>query len=143
MQRLCRVDSDARRGPSHCRHTVAQAATATALAAAILVGVFSAGTATATATATAAAAATTDSAPGFVEDRLKELWPKVQAPLLQALEARMTERTRNLQKFLDDRSAREITSITAVMQELERSIRETLNAKDDSQMQFDWTEIEK
>ena len=89
------------------------------------------------------AAAEPHAAPGFVEDRLKELWPKVQAPLLQALEARMTERTRNLQKFLDDRSAREITSITAVMQELERSIRETLNAKDDSQMQFDWTEIEK
>ncbi len=94
-------------------------------------------------TQAAAAAASSESAPGFVEDRLKELWAKVEAPLIQALEARMQERTRNLQKFLDDRSEREVVNITAVIQELERSIRETLVTKDDRQMQFDWTEAEK
>ena len=91
----------------------------------------------------AAAAATDEGAPGFVEDRLKELWAKVEAPLIQSLEARMTERTRNLQNFLDDRSEREVANLTAVMQELERSIRETLADKDDPQMQFDWSEAEK
>jgi hypothetical protein len=34
-------------------------------------------------------------------------------------------------------------NVTAVMQELERSIHETLDAKDDKQMQFDWTVEEK
>lgn len=89
------------------------------------------------------AAATNESAPGFVEDRLKELWAKIEMPLTQALESRMTERTKNLQKFLDERSEREVANVTAVMQELERSIRETLDAKDDKQMQFDWTVEEK
>ena len=91
----------------------------------------------------AAAAATSESAPGFIEDRLKELWGKIEAPLVQTLEARMTERTKNLQKFLDERSEREVANVTAVIQELERSIRETLDAKDDKQMQFDWTDEEK
>lgn len=94
-------------------------------------------------TQVAAAAATSESAPGFVEDRLKELWAKVEAPLIQALEARMQDRTKNLQKFLDERSEREVANVTAVIQELERSIRETLAVKDDRQMQFDWTEVEK
>lgn len=94
-------------------------------------------------TQTALAAATNEGAPGFVEDRLKEIWAKVEVPLLQALEVRMHERTKNLQKFLDERSDREVANLTAVMKELERSIRETLAAKDDRQMQFDWTEIER
>jgi superfamily II DNA/RNA helicase len=93
-------------------------------------------------TQSAAAAATPDSVPGFVEDRLKELWPKVEAPLIQSLEARMQERTKNLQTFLDERSGREIANITTIMHELERSIRETLSGTDD-QMQFDWSEQEK
>jgi hypothetical protein len=90
----------------------------------------------------AAAAATTDSAPGFVEDRLKELWTKVEAPLIQALEVRMQERTKNLQRFLDDRSEREVANFTAIMHELERSIREKLNEKDDGQMRL-WPDSEK
>lgn len=96
-----------------------------------------------TETQTAYAAAEVHAAPGFVEDKLKELWSKVEAPLLQALDARMVERTKNLQKFLDDRAEREVANFTAVMGELERSIRETLADKDDAQMQFDWTVEEK
>ena len=96
-----------------------------------------------TETQAAYAAAEPAEAPGFVEDRLKALWAKVEAPLLQALEARMTDRTKNLQKFLDDRAEREVTNFSAVMAELDRSIRETLADKDDAQMQFDWTAEEK
>ena len=44
--------------------------------------------------------------------------------------ARMQDRTKNLQKFLDDRAEREVANVTAVIQELERSIRETLADKE-------------
>src|SRR5262249_26101031 len=59
-------------------------------------------------TQAAVAAMTDKGAPGFIGDRLKELWPKIEAAAVQALEARTVERTKNLQKFLDDRSAREV-----------------------------------
>src|SRR5262249_22744545 len=87
--------------------------------------------------------ATNESAPGFVEDRLKELWAKIEGPALQALDARMTERTKNLQKFLDDRAEREVANFTAVMQELDLPIPEPLAKKNNRQMQFYWTETEK
>jgi hypothetical protein len=67
----------------------------------------------------ALAAATAERPPGLIEDRLKELWPKIEAPLIQALEARMTERAKNLQKFLDERSEREVANVTAVMREMQ------------------------
>jgi superfamily II DNA or RNA helicase len=89
------------------------------------------------------AAAEPHGAPGFVEDRLKELWSKIEAPLVQSLEVRMTERTKNLQKFLDERAEREAAHLAAVMKELENSIRQTLDARDERQMQFDWTIEEK
>ena len=89
------------------------------------------------------AAAEAQGAPGFVEDKLKELWGKIETPLRQALDARMAERTKNLQSLLDDRAEREVTNFTAVMSDLERTIRETLADKDDVQMQFDWTTEEK
>ncbi|MEX1115855.1 MAG: DISARM system SNF2-like helicase DrmD [Akkermansiaceae bacterium] len=82
-------------------------------------------------------------APGFIEDTLKALWTKIEAPLLTALDARMTERTKNLQSFLDDRAGREVDHLTAVMHELERTIRETLDKRQGPQMEFDWTETEK
>ncbi len=94
-------------------------------------------------TQAARAAAGDERAPGFVEDRLRDLWGTVEAPLLQSLEARMQERTKNLQKFLDDRAQREVGNLTTVMQELERSIREALAAKQDPQLQFDWSDVEK
>lgn len=39
----------------------------------------------------------------------------------------MQERTKGLQKFLDERAGKDIADMTAVLQELERSIREQLN----------------
>jgi len=96
-----------------------------------------------TETKDAYAAAEEQGAPGFIEDKLKEMWPKIESPLRQALDARMNDRTKNLQAFLNDRSQREVANFTAVMHELERSIRETLAEKDDGQLQFDWTSDEK
>lgn len=74
--------------------------------------------------------------PGFVEDALKALWTEIEKPLFKALEARMKERTENLQKLLDERSAAEVESFTAIMKELERSIRETLQTEDDPQLRL-------
>jgi hypothetical protein len=88
-------------------------------------------------------AASSDIVPSTVHETLTELWPKLEPPLLKALEARMEERTKNLQKFLDERAHREVANVTAVMQELERSIREVLNKKDDPQLTFGWGEDEK
>jgi SNF2 family DNA or RNA helicase len=78
-----------------------------------------------------------------VQGRLKELWSKWETPARDALEARMKDRTKNLQGFLDERSDREVSAITAVMQELEKSIRSALAEKDDPQLQFDWSVEEK
>jgi hypothetical protein len=94
-------------------------------------------------TQVAYADATDQNAPGFVEDRLKELWIKVEVPLLQALEARVNDRTRNLQSFLEERSEKEVANLRAVMGELERSIRAAIDEKDDVQLQFEWNEAEK
>jgi hypothetical protein len=91
----------------------------------------------------AVAAATDDRAPEGLENRLVELWPRVENQLVQALEARMQDRTKNLQKFLDDRAEREVAKVTAVMQELERSIRETLAEKEDPQLKLEWSDGEK
>lgn len=85
------------------------------------------------------AAAESHAAPGFVEDRLKEIWAKIEAPLVQSLEARMSERTKNLQKFLDERAEREVANLTAVMRELERSIRATIKREEDPQLKLDLT----
>ena len=94
-------------------------------------------------TQASAAAASNDRAPDELESRLVELWPKVENQLLQALEARMQDRTKNLQKFLDDRAEREVANVTTVIQELERSIRETLADKEDPQLKLEWSDGEK
>ena len=79
-------------------------------------------------------AATGVPAPGFVEDRLVELWSRHSDQLLTALEARMTERTKNLEKFLEERAQREVDKLTAVLSELERAIRERLAEKPPPQL---------
>ena len=91
----------------------------------------------------ALAAGTDQNAPPSVEDRLVQVWPKIEAAAIQSLDARMLERTKNLQKFLDERSTREVEHLTAVMKELERSIRDALSTKDADQLTFDFTEDEK
>lgn len=91
----------------------------------------------------ALAAASDQSAPGFVEDRMKELWPKVEAAAISALDARVQDRTKNLQKFLDERAEREVAQITTVMTELARSIEATLSDKGELQLVLDFSTEEK
>ena len=77
-------------------------------------------------TKTATAAATGQPAPSFVEKRLAELWPRHRDQLLAALEARMAERTKNLETYLEERARNEVAKLTAVLTELERTIRKEL-----------------
>jgi len=88
-------------------------------------------------------AATDQVPPPIVAEKIKQLWPKIQDSLFQALEARMNERTKNLQSFLDDRAEREITNLRAIMDELKRTIREKLDEKIDPQQYFGWADPEK
>ena len=77
-------------------------------------------------------------APGFIEDTLRALWPKLTAPLMQSLEARMVDRTKNLQKTLDERAAKECTHLAAIMEELQRSIEGVLKEVSDPQNEFEF-----
>ncbi len=94
-------------------------------------------------TETACAAAGEKGAPGFAEDALKTLWGKIEEPLFKSMEARMKERTENLQKLLEERAAGEVSKLTAIMKELEQSILKTLEDKGGLQMEFEWSEDEK
>jgi superfamily II DNA or RNA helicase len=92
------------------------------------------------------ASASEQGAPGFAEDALKTLWAKIENPLFRALEARMKERTENLQTFLNERAESEAASFTAVLGELERAIRETLAKEEDPQLRLnlgDASEVER
>jgi hypothetical protein len=69
------------------------------------------------------AAALPDPAPAAVGERLAALWPTVSSPLFRSLEARMKDRTENLDKFIQETAGKEIADVTAVLEELSRSIR--------------------
>ena len=91
-------------------------------------------------TRAAYAAATDRQAPGFVEDRLVELWPRQREQLLSALEARMTERTKNLESILKERVETEVSKLVSVLRELERAIRKELDDGGTIQLAFDFAE---
>ncbi|QHE76131.1 DISARM system SNF2-like helicase DrmD [Hydrogenophaga sp. PBL-H3] len=86
----------------------------------------------------AALAAITDiPAPASIEARFQDLWPKQRDALLSALEARRVERTKNLEKNLDELAEKEVNKIAAVMTELKRSIQLELTDKDNPQLLLD------
>lgn len=72
---------------------------------------------------------------------LKSLWPNLSSSLMQALEARMADRTKGLQKMLDERAETEAKNITAILHDLETTIRAELN-KPLEQLEL-WTTPEK
>ena len=86
-------------------------------------------------------AALADPAPAGVYKRLQDLWPSISNPLLQSLEARMTDRTKGLQKTLDERCGQEVDNIAAVLRELDKTIRAQLD-EPANQMEF-WTAPER
>jgi hypothetical protein len=90
-------------------------------------------------TQAALAAATEMPAPAEVQARLHELWPKHREALWVSLEARMTERTKNLEKTLDERAAKEVEKFRAVLTELERTIETELRREESPQLRLDLT----
>jgi hypothetical protein len=61
------------------------------------------------------------------------LWPSLEKPLRQALDARMRNRTENLGKFIAERAAKEAADIAALLNELRRNIEDEIhnpNARD-------------
>ena len=71
----------------------------------------------------ALAAATDAAPPETVTQRMRELWPQVNGPLLQALDIRMRTRTEAIQKQLAERCEQDIARMTAVLNELQNAIR--------------------
>jgi hypothetical protein len=81
-------------------------------------------------------AAWVDEPPPALKERFRDLWPRLAEPLYQALEARTRERSAAVQKQLAERAEKEIQKITAIMQELERDIREELERTDYRQLEL-------
>jgi hypothetical protein len=72
-----------------------------------------------------------------IQIRLQALWSKNEEAVMTALEARCNDRTKNLEKNLQEIAEREVTKVRTVMQELQRAIREELERKDGPQMLLD------
>jgi SNF2 family DNA or RNA helicase len=89
-------------------------------------------------TRTAWDAALPEAVPAFIEDALRNLWSKLSGPLLQSLEARMSDRTKNLQNTLDERADKECTHLATIMDELKRSIEGVLKEVSHPQTEFDF-----
>jgi hypothetical protein len=83
-------------------------------------------------------------APAEIKKRLSELWPRQRDAVSAALEARMVERTKNLESILADRAEKEVKKMKAVLGELKTAIEKELEeSSKDAQLTFNWTGEEK
>lgn len=86
----------------------------------------------------AALAAITDTpVPAAIEARFQSMWPKQRDSLVAALEARRVERTKNLEKNLEELAENEVNKLKSVMTELQRAIQGELDRKDGPQLLLD------
>ena len=85
----------------------------------------------------ALAAATDIPVPAVIEKRLRDLWPQHRDALMSALEARRVERTKNLERHLDERAEREVNKLTTILTELQRAIQAELNPRSSPQLALD------
>lgn len=74
--------------------------------------------------------------PAAMQERLLAMWPQLVSPLQKALEARAKDRTATLQKRLAERRDKEAQDLTAILQELQRSIERELHAPEDPQLKL-------
>lgn len=81
--------------------------------------------------------ATDNPAPAPIEARFQTLWSKQRDALLAALEARRAERTKNLEKNLEELAEKEVSKLKTVMTELHRAIQAELERKDGQQLLLD------
>jgi hypothetical protein len=78
-----------------------------------------------------------------VKQRLAALWDKVEAPLVQSLEARVKERTNGLQKLLSERAEKEVADITTIMKELGKRITAELTNPENAQLVMEFSSSER
>jgi hypothetical protein len=76
----------------------------------------------------ALASTTQEAVPEMIETHCRGLWPKCREPLLTSLDVRMTERTKNLAKDLQERAERDANKLTAIMTELQKTIQAQLSS---------------
>lgn len=88
-------------------------------------------------TKAALAAATEVEAPAAIQARFQALWPKLRDMLMNALDARRVERTKNLEKNLDELAEKEVNKLKTVMTELQRAIQAEVDRKDGPQLMLD------
>jgi superfamily II DNA or RNA helicase len=88
-------------------------------------------------TKTALAAATDTDVPAAIEARFQALWPKHRDALMSALGARRVERTKNLEKNLEELAEKEVNKLKTVMTELQRAIQAEVDRKDGPQLLLD------
>lgn len=88
-------------------------------------------------TKAALSAATNVPVPPAIESRFQTLWAKHQDAVMSALDARKVDRTKNLEKHLDELAEKEVNKLTTVMTELQRAIQAELERKDAPQMMLD------
>lgn len=76
------------------------------------------------------------------KQELQVLWPKLEAPLIQAMEARMKDRLESMQKLLEERKQKEINDTRAVLTELKNMITRELAEPQYQQLEL-WTTSER
>lgn len=81
-------------------------------------------------------AATPGSISQNLQQRLVERWDSYAHPLMQSLEARMSDRALALQKSLQDRCEKEVSDITAILNELRQSILNELEEPEVRQLEL-------
>lgn len=76
------------------------------------------------------------------KNELKGMWGKLEAPLVQAMEARMKDRLESMQKLLEERKQKEINDTRAVLNELKTMIERELAEPDYQQLEL-WNTSER
>jgi SNF2 family DNA or RNA helicase len=87
----------------------------------------------------ALAAAQNKDVPKAMQDHLAASWSTQKAPLIQALEARMRDRSVSLQKTLNNRSETEQSAICKILTELQKTIRQEIQRPEMEQLQLPLT----
>lgn len=85
-------------------------------------------------------AGTDEMPPVATQTQFQRLWPKIKDSLMNALDTRMRERTSGLEKQLKEEEEREVHDLKAILDELDRTIREELSAVAPPQAEFSFME---
>jgi hypothetical protein len=81
-------------------------------------------------------AALPEPAPEAIKQKLAGLWSSYAETLMRSLETRMRDRTNSLQRDLKNREDKEVTDITAILTELQRSILKELEEPEFKQLEI-------